>query len=166
VILETARLSLVPLGPEHAAELWNVYSDPEVARYVGGDSLTPESTREQTERWARTWTDRGYGQSAVISRSTGQFLGRIGLSVWPEWNEVELGYALSRSAQGQGLAQEGCRAWIDWAAKNLVDDHLIAVINPHNTPSLHLATRLGFVPDRFETVRDVEVVVHRLDLDR
>ncbi|TDU87670.1 RimJ/RimL family protein N-acetyltransferase [Kribbella voronezhensis] len=166
MILETPRLRLVPLGPEHARELWNVYSDPEVARYVGGDSLTPDSTREQTERWAQTWTDRGYGQSAVILRETGAFLGRIGLSVWPDWNETELGYALSRSSQGKGLAQEGCVAWIDWAGSNLPDDHLIAVINPLNLPSLRLAHRLGFTLSRHETVNDIEVGVHRLDLSR
>jgi len=60
-----------------------VYSDPEVARYIGGDSLNAESTRERTERFAQTWEDRGYGQSAVIWRETGQVLGRIGLSYWP-----------------------------------------------------------------------------------
>ncbi|WP_185443996.1 GNAT family N-acetyltransferase [Kribbella qitaiheensis] len=166
MILETERLRLVPLGPEHAVDLWSVYSDPEVARYVGGESLTPESTREQTERWARAWDERGHSQSAVIWRETGELLGRIGLSFWPEWNETELGYALSRAAQGRGIAQEGARAWIDWATTNLADDHLIAVINPHNTPSTRLAERLGFTPDRPETVRDVEVVIHRLTFPR
>ena len=75
VILQTERLRVVPLGVEHATELWSVYSD-------------------------------------------------------------------------------------------FPDDHLIAVINPYNTPSLRLAARLGFKPERSETVRDVQVVVHRLDLDR
>jgi RimJ/RimL family protein N-acetyltransferase len=52
--------------------------------------------------------------------------GRISLSYWPEWGDVELGYVLSRATQGQGLAQEGARAWIDWATANLSEDHLIA----------------------------------------
>jgi RimJ/RimL family protein N-acetyltransferase len=166
MILETPRLRLVPLGPDPAAELWSVYSDPEVARYVGGDSLTAESTREQTERFAQVWEERGYGQSAVTWRETGQLLGRIGLSIWPEWDEIELGYALRRAAQGRGIAQEGTRAWIDWATTNLADDHLIAVIHPDNAPSTRLAHRLGFTVNRRETVRDIEVVVHRLDLKR
>lgn len=166
MILETARLRLVPLGLEFAADLWSVYSDPDVARYVGGDSLTPESTRAQTERWAQFWDNHGYGQSAVIWRETGEVLGRIGLSYWPEWDETELGYALSRAAQGRGIAQEGTRAWIDWATINLADDHLIAVIHPDNAPSARLAQRLGFTVDRRETIRGVEVVLHRLDLQR
>ncbi|MEV6287848.1 GNAT family N-acetyltransferase [Kribbella sp. NPDC051770] len=164
MILQTNRLELVPLGPEHADDLWSVYSDPQVARYVGGDSLTPESTRAQTERCAREWAERGYGQSAVIVKETGQLVGRIGLSHWPEWQEVELGYALRQSAQGQGLAREGARAWIEWARGNLADDHLTAVIHPDNAPSARLAEHLGFTLGRQDTVNGIKVNVFCLPL--
>jgi RimJ/RimL family protein N-acetyltransferase len=98
MILETTRLRLVPLEPE--TELWSVYSDPEVARYVGGDSLTAESTRDQTQWFAQVWEERGYGQSAVIWRETGQVLGRIGLSFWPEWGETGTCCAAQPRAKG------------------------------------------------------------------
>ena len=97
MILEQNACASSRWDSELAADLWAIYSDPEVAHYIGGDSLTPESTRAQTERWATFWTTHGYGQSAVISRATGPLLGRIGLSYWPEWTETELGYALSRT---------------------------------------------------------------------
>ena len=165
VILETKRLQLAPLGPGLAEQLWDVYSDPEVARFVGGDSLTHAVTREQATWFSQVWKERGYGQSAVFWRATGQMIGRIGLSYWPEWEEVELGYVLSRAAQGQGLAQEGARAWIDWATANLSEDHLIAVIHPDNAPSARLAQRLGFSVDRREVTRGgIDVIVYRLDI--
>jgi RimJ/RimL family protein N-acetyltransferase len=128
--------------------------------------LTAESTRDQAEWFARVWAERGFGQSAVIWRETGQMVGRIGLSFWPEWGEVELGYVLCRAAQGRGIAQEGAEAWIEWAAANLADDHLIAVIHPDNTASARLAQQLGFTLDRRETTRGMEVVVYRLGLQR
>jgi RimJ/RimL family protein N-acetyltransferase len=164
MILKTKRLELVPLRPEHAHGLWDVYADPEVARYVGGDSLTAASARDQASWFAQVWAERGYGQSAVICRQTGQMIGRIGLSFWPEWDEIELGYVLCRESQGKGLAQEGAQAWIEWANANLAVDHLIAVIHPDNTASARLAQRLGFTVDRREKVRDMEVVVHRFRL--
>jgi RimJ/RimL family protein N-acetyltransferase len=165
VILETKRLQLVPLGPSLAEQLWDVYADTEVARFVGGDSLTPAATGEQTIWFSRVWEERGYGQSAVFWRATGQMIGRIGLSYWPEWEEVELGYVVARAAQGRGLAQEGARAWIDWAVANLSEDHLIAVIHPENAASARLAQRLGFAVDRRETTRDgIDVVVYRLNI--
>jgi RimJ/RimL family protein N-acetyltransferase len=164
VILETKRLQLAPLGPELAGQLWEIYADPDVARFVGGGSLTLETSREQAIWFNRGWDERGYGQSAVFWRATGQMIGRIGLSFWPEWEEVELGYVLSRAAQGRGLAQEGARAWIDWATVNLSEDHLIAVIHPDNAASARLAQRLGFDVDRREVTRGLEVVVYRLDI--
>jgi RimJ/RimL family protein N-acetyltransferase len=164
VILKTKRLQLAPLGPALAEQLWDVYSDPDVARFIGGGSLTHATTREQATWFSQVWKERGCGQSAVFLRETGQVIGRTGLSYWPEWKEVELGYVLIRAAQGRGLAQEGAQAWIDWAIAHLSEDHLIAVIHPDNAASARLAQRLGFSVDRHEVTRGIEVVVHRLDI--
>lgn len=164
VIFETERLQLVPLGPDRAEQLAEVYADPGVSRYVGGDSLTVASTREQAAWFEQVWHERGYGQSAVIERATGHLIGRIGLSFWPEWDEVELGYVLCRAAQGRGLALEGCQPWIEWASAHLLDSHLIAVIHPDNVASIRLAQRVGFNFDRREHARGIDVVVYRLEL--
>jgi RimJ/RimL family protein N-acetyltransferase len=100
--LSTDRLDLPPLSVAHTEAMARIYADPEVARYVGGDRLTPEIIALQVADFAQEWDTRGYGQSAVLRRDTGAFIGRIGLHYWPEWAEVELGYILSRDAQGQG----------------------------------------------------------------
>ncbi|WP_411699297.1 GNAT family N-acetyltransferase [Conyzicola sp.] len=164
-MLSTERLLLPPLTAEHAADLIALYSDPDVARYVGGDSLTAETIPLQAARFAAVWREHGYGQSAVIDRATGAFLGRIGLHYWSGWDEVELGYVLAAAAQGRGLAAEASRAWIGWARSSLARDHLIAVIDPRNAASVTLALRLGFVFDRDDvTPTGVAVSVYRLDL--
>ena len=168
-MLSTDRLMLPPLGPEHTADLIALYADPEVARYVGGAALTAESIPAQAERFATVWRDRGYGQSAVIDKATGAFLGRVGLHYWPGWNEVELGYVLAASAQHRGIALEASTAWIEWASArehwSSEHDHLIAVIDPRNTASIGLALRLGFSLDRDDvTPTGVAVHIFRLDL--
>ena len=164
-MLTTERLLLPPLTREHAPELVALYSDPAVARYIGGAALTPEATAAQAGRLADEWRDRGYGQSAVIDRATGAFLGRVGLHFWPDWNEVELGYVLAAPAQGRGIAAEASRAWIDWARTAPGIDSLTAVIDPRNAPSIGLALRLGFALDRTDvTPTGVAVRVYRLQL--
>ena len=163
-MLSTERLLLPPLTLEHAADLIGLYADPEVARYVGGDTLTPETIPLQAARFAEVWREHGFGQSAVIDRETGDFLGRVGLHYWPAWDEVELGYVLAASAQHRGLAAEASRAWIDWARGALGRDHLIAVIDPRNTASIGLALRLGFALDRADvTPTGVAVRIYRLN---
>jgi len=164
-MLSTERLLLPPLTREHTEQLVDLYADPEVARYVGGESLTPDRVALQAARFAAIWREHGYGQSAVIERKTGAFVGRIGLHYWPEWDEVELGYVLAASAQHRGLAAEASAAWIAWARNSLARDHLIAVIDPRNAASVSLALRLGFTVDRDDvTPTGVAVSVYRLEL--
>jgi RimJ/RimL family protein N-acetyltransferase len=150
-----------PLSEQHAAALAEVYADPEVARYIGGDALGAEGTAAQVQRFESVWRQHGYGQSALIDRETGTLLGRAGLHPWPQWDEVELGYVLAGHAQGRGLATEAARAWLDAAFGELGLRRLTAVIHPDNAPSRALATRLGFRVHREDvTPAGVPVLVY------
>ena len=165
--LGTSRLDLPPMTAEHTAALAAIYSDPEVARYIGGDRLIPSSIPLQVSAFAEEWSERGYGQSAVIERQTGTMIGRIGLHYWPEWDEIELGYVLARSAQGLGLAAEGANAWIAWAKSEATIDHLIANIHPDNQASIGLAKKLGFSFDRDDTTPSgIPTLIFRLSVPR
>jgi RimJ/RimL family protein N-acetyltransferase len=162
--LATERLLLTPISTSHTTALEEVYGDPNVARYVGGDRLTPEMVRLQVEDFAREWEVRGYGQSAVLAREDQRFLGRVGLHYWPAWQEVELGYVLAARAQGRGLATEACRAWIEWSAQSDAVPYLIANIHPENSASIQLASKLGFRFDRHdETPSGLPTEIYRLD---
>jgi RimJ/RimL family protein N-acetyltransferase len=144
--LQTARLRLRPLVASDADSLIRIYSDREVTRYLGdsaGDRVTGELTT-----FERHWVDHGYGQCAAIERGTGRFLGRVGLTLWPEWKEVEVGYVLERAAWGRGLATEAARILVDWAFANLEVDYLIAAIQPDNARSQAVAVRLGMAVAR------------------
>jgi RimJ/RimL family protein N-acetyltransferase len=159
--LETDRLLLPPLARRHTADLAAVYADPDVARYIGGSRLDAAGTAEQVARFEQVWSERGFGQSALIDRATGRFLGRAGLHPWPAWDEVELGYVLAASAQGRGYATEAATAWIDTAFDVLGLDRLTANIHPDNRPSRALAERLRFRVHRTDvTPGGVPVVVY------
>jgi RimJ/RimL family protein N-acetyltransferase len=162
--LGTERLHLRALTLDDEPFLAELYADPEVARFIGGDRLTPEAVHAQAARFVSVWESSGYGQSAVLSRRTGETVGRVGLHPWPEWGELELGWVLERRHQGQGLAQEAARAWLAWAAHARPAPYLIAVIHPDNSASIRLAERLGFVHDRADVTPWSEAAVFRADL--
>lgn len=165
--LETTRLLLPPLTLDHTDDMARVYADPAVARFVGGGGLTSETIPLQVADFADEWDLRGYGQSAVIDRKTGVFLGRIGLHYWRNWDAVELGYILDRSAQGKGIAAEASRAWIDWVENESSIDQLIANIHPENTPSIGLAAKLGFHFDRHdETPSGKPTLIYRRETQK
>jgi RimJ/RimL family protein N-acetyltransferase len=164
-MLETDRLLLPPLTREHTAALVDLYSDPAIARYIGGARLTPDSIPLQTATLADEWDERGYGQSAVLLRETGEFVGRAGLHYWPIWDEVELGYVIAARVQRRGLAQEASRAWIDWSRSSLERDSLVTVIQPANAASVALAVKLGFAFDRSDVTATGDAVeLYRLPL--
>ncbi|TFV54732.1 N-acetyltransferase [Geodermatophilus sp. DF01-2] len=159
--LETERLLMPPLSGLHAAALTEVYAEPEIARHIGGAALDAEGTAAQVRRFEAVWREHGFGQSALVTRVSGTFVGRTGLHPWPQWDEVELGYVVARRIQGRGLATEAARAWLDVAFRRLGLHRLTAVIHPDNAPSRALATRLGFRVHRNDiTPAGVPVVVY------
>lgn len=161
----TDRLDLTPLSRADAPEVADLYADPEVARYVGGERLTAQVIPEQVTAFAEEWVQRGYGQSAVRERETGRFIGRIGLHFWLHWDEVELGYVLRADAQGHGYATEGSRAWIRRAQERKIANSLIANIHPENAASIGLARKLGFAFEREDTVPSgLPTLIYRLEL--
>lgn len=163
--LETSRLLLPPLTVEHTAALASIYADPDVARFIGGDRLTQEAIEFQVSSFADEWSQKGYGQSAVLDRRSGEFLGRIGLHFWPAWNEIELGYVLGKEAQGKGIAFEGSVRWIEWAQSQSDVTYLIANIHSANAASIGLARKLGFAFDRHDTTPSgVPTLIYRLNL--
>lgn len=161
--MKTDRLALRALEAADVSLLAELYSDPEVARYVGGDGLDQVAAERQAQRFASVWERRGYGQSIVCDRITGAVIGRVGLHPWEEWGEVELGWVLARSHQGRGLAQEAALAWLDWGRRTKVAPALTAVIQPANVASIRLAERLGFRFERSDQAFGNPVSVHRYD---
>ncbi|MEU9141309.1 GNAT family N-acetyltransferase [Streptomyces sp. NPDC048404] len=61
----------------------------------------------------------GTWSRAVCRRaeSTGEFIGRVGLNYWEQFNEVELGWTLKAETWGRGYATEAARACLDWVVR-------------------------------------------------
>ena len=141
-IIETERLTLRPPVAEDFDAWAPMMADEEATHFLGG--VQPRSTA-----WrgfcgmAGAWSLYGFGMFSVIERSTGQWIGRLG--PWrPEgWPGTEVGWGLVREAWGKGYATEGAAAAIDWAFDHLGWTDVIHCIDPQNTPSQAVATRLG-----------------------
>jgi RimJ/RimL family protein N-acetyltransferase len=159
-VLTTERLVMRPLTRASLADLLDLYADPEVTRFL--QPLDEAGHLRRLREAEAMWAERGHGRVAIHDRVTGRFLGRGGLHHWPQFDEVEVGWALRSDAQGAGLATEAGRAWLEWGLTHLDVPYLTAYIAPDNSASVAVARRLGMSALRTDTFHGREVVVFAL----
>ena len=86
---------------------------------------------------------------AMVRRETRELAGRIGFHGKPGSNAldaldaVELGYSVESAFRRRGFAEEAIRGMLTWAQAQSIFRFVLS-IGPTNTPSLVLATKLGF----------------------
>lgn len=145
--IETARLILRPPQLEDFGAFADMSADPEIMKFLGG-------TQARSAAWrgfagmAGSWALLGFGMFSLIEKETGRWLGRAG-PIQPEgWPGTEVGWGVTREAQGRGFAYEAAVACMDFAADVLGWTEIIHCIDDGNQRSSALAKRLGSAPLR------------------
>ena len=146
VILETKRLLLRRQRIEDLDDLWALYCDPEITKYIPDAPRSRAEAKEELE-----WHMNGHprfpelGLWATIHKETGKFVGRCGLLPWTidGQNEVEVAYTIAREYWGQGLASEAAQAILNYGFEHLNLLRLISLIDSENIASLKVAEKIG-----------------------
>jgi RimJ/RimL family protein N-acetyltransferase len=160
VVIDTERLRLHPLTADDLDDFMALQEQPEVA--LGTASYTRELALERLETNAREWSERGHGLMAIRERESDRFLGRTGLRHWPQFDEVEVGWALRVEDWGKGYATEAAGAVVAWGFACLPLDYVTAMIHPENSRSLSVAARLGFARLRDDLLLGRPIIVHAM----
>jgi len=145
--LETERLVLRAFREDDIPAVSALHGDAEVMRHIGPESR-PESSLFGTWKYIAThlghWMMKGCGKWAVVEKSSGRFVGRVGFYAPPyEWPGLELGWTISRDRWGMGYAPEAARAALAWGFDNLAADEIISAIHHGNLKSIRVAEKLG-----------------------
>lgn len=144
LIVHTQRLVLEPVGLDDCDDLYaSVVSQDSVVRWLSsGQAESRDAAVAMCRRHVAHWTQHGYGDFAVRVSTTRGFLGRVGLRNRPNFG-VDLGFAISPAAEGQGFAYEAGRACLDLAFNRLQLPEVHAFALPDNVRSIALLKRLG-----------------------
>lgn len=96
------------------------------------------------------YRERGFGLWLLTLRETGEFVGECGLvpQVVEGRHEVEVGYHVLPALWGRGLATEAVTACRDFARDVAGLDRIVALIDPRNVASQHVATKSGLSFER------------------
>lgn len=142
--LRGSQVILRWLTADDVGALHEIFSDPEVARYL---AIPRHQSRADTESFLdgihegfRTLSLYQWG----IERS-GRVIGTctLGGIDW-ENRRAEIGFALGRASWGQGLMPDALGALIDHSFEDMGLHRIEADVDPRNGASLRLLEKLGF----------------------
>lgn len=144
--IETSRLRLIPLRPEHAAEMASVLADPGLYRITGGSPPRPDELLARYERWSGGAPEPGvFWLNWVIwfreqRRLAGTVQATIGLA--DHSRVAEVAWIVGGRWQGRGIATEAARALVAWLGTQPVD-LVVAHIHPDHEASAAVAAAAG-----------------------
>ncbi|MBX7484052.1 GNAT family N-acetyltransferase [Qipengyuania qiaonensis] len=146
----TSRLRFNIPGVSDLDDMIAMWSDPEVAKYIGGKPSSSEEVWQRLLRYRGHWALNRFGYWVVRDQSSDTYVGEVGFADWRRENLPEIaqlpecGWALSPAMQGKGLAREAIEAVLAWSDAQGSMPETVCMIAPGNTRSIELAERQGF----------------------
>ena len=151
--IETPRMVLERLRPEHGAEQLQLLLDPRVTATLWPRREHPPTEADVLDGLAykvEHWECHGFGMWLLRDRDTGEMVGRGGLqyTYTAGLNDVEAGWAIVPERWGQGLATELAHACVEVAFEQLDLLEIVAFTLPTNIASRRVMEKSGFEYER------------------
>lgn len=167
-VLRTERLTLTPMQEGDFADLKALWGDADFIRPLFPEPMNGEEVWTRLLRDIGHWRVRGHGNWAVRLNDGGDFVGSVGVldyqrAIEPPLNAPELGWGVATRFQGQGFAFEAASAALAWCDEALNAPCTVCIVSPDNAPSLKLAGRLGYRPEREAAFRGAPILVLKRD---
>jgi RimJ/RimL family protein N-acetyltransferase len=158
--LHTERLLMTPLAPtdlDLALEMW---TDPEVVKYVC-ELMNKDTIGKEMSNWTKRGGNGCIGIWCISDRETGEKYGSAMLLSMPvdrddtdyslvvpdrmPDGDVEIGYFLKRSAWGHGFATEACKRLLQFAFQETPLNEVVASFDVENVASKKVLEKAGLV---------------------
>lgn len=167
MIFETERLIIRPWEQRDTADALEMYSHPDVLRFLpnrASESVSLESQWASLERANQRYAELndGTGFWAVIERESGRATGASLLKALPGHPWIEIGWHQNPNFWGKGYATEAARGALQYGWENLNLDRIVAVVLPDNHKSIAVTQRLGMEPEGMVQAYDLDLNLYSL----
>ncbi|HEY9599956.1 MAG TPA: GNAT family N-acetyltransferase [Cyanophyceae cyanobacterium] len=159
--IETHRLQLRRFMPQDLDNLYCLYRDPDVMKYVGKGVRT----RQETQKGLFFMIDHyryGFGLWAVVHKANGAFIGRCGLCYLDNTRQVELGYTFAKAYWNRGFATEASLASLRYGFEELKLDRIVAIAKPENHASRRVMEKVGMKYEKDAFYYNTDVVYYSI----
>ena len=159
--IQTARLYLRQFTPDDLDDLYRIYSDPEIMKYLSG-VRTREATEIAIHTMLKHWEEHNFGLWALVHKIDGKMIGRCGLNFLEKTPEVQLGYTLDKVYWNQGLATEASLASLNYGFQILNLQRIVAIALPENITSQRLMQKVGMKYEKNAHYYETDVVYYSI----
>lgn len=148
--IESKRLLMRPHTLSDLPSSHHLWNCPEVFQFISGKPSSEQQSAGRLYNYLGHWQLHGYGYLAVVDKHTGAFMGEVGVAnffrdINPKIDcPFEVGWVLAPSYHGKGFAREAVEALLQWHQAKFSPQNYWCMIDPRNSPSLKLASLLGF----------------------
>jgi len=148
--IETPRLLLRPFIVEDAPAMFEMDSNPEVARYIGNKPVKSlEETQKIMNHVFAQYERNGIGRMTVILKETNEVMGWSGLKLEDEKgfndqiNFYDLGYRFMPRFWRKGYGYESAQASLDWGFNDLKLKKISGAAHQENIGSRRILEKVG-----------------------
>lgn len=147
IITETPRLIIREFNLDDADAVYHFNAPIEVNRYTGDAGKCRSvagATRIIRNIWLKEYAQYGFARWAVVLKETGKVIGFCGFKNESLSKVVDIGYRFHPHYWGKGYATESNQACLDYAKEKMTLDVVYGEVDPDNTGSRRVLTKLGF----------------------
>ncbi len=143
--METERLRLIRIAPEHRDDMYAYASDPETVQYMSWPRHeSPEKTAWFINLTQELYEGEMHYDWAIWHRGDRRMIGTIGLHALDrETNGAEFGYIIAKPWWGQGLVPEAARELLRFCFEEMDFSLMKAYCDPRNKASERVMVKLG-----------------------
>lgn len=156
----TERLTLSPLADSDLDVALEMFTDPNVVKYVC-DLMTEEEIHQEMANWTKRGGNGCIGIWCISNRESGEKLGSALLLPMPVEEDdtdyslvvmgempdadIEIGFCLKQSAWGRGYATETCQCLLRFAFEQTELAEIVASFYEENTASRAVLEKCGLI---------------------
>lgn len=144
-VLQTERLVLSRLSYADCEFIIELLNEPSFKRYIGDKNVR---SHEDARNYLRngpvgSYECHGFGMFLVRNKCDNTPMGMCGLVKREEFDAPDVGFAFLQRFWANGYALESAVAVVEYAKNILQLPRIIAMVDPHNEPSIRLVENLG-----------------------
>lgn len=144
--IQTKRLKLRKMKLSDSASLFNIWSDPEVTKFMNINSFTDESQAVEMIKILNNLSLESKAiRYSIIELESNRIIGSCGYNSIDSSNaKAEIGYDISKDYWGKGYAPDTIQSLMDYAFNTLNFNRIEAKVEPENNNSIRVLQKLNY----------------------